>query len=74
MDLKSILMEVRCWPPEDRLRLIEEVWDGLAEESYQPELTEELKDLLDRRLAALEADPGNVLTWDQIKDYVRRTQ
>jgi putative addiction module component (TIGR02574 family) len=72
MDLKAVLTEVRCWPPEDRLRLIEEVWDGLAEEDYQPELTEELKDLLDGRLAALDADPGNVLTWDEIKAYVRR--
>ena len=72
MDLKAVLTEVQCWPPEDRLRLIEEVWDGLSEEGYEPELTEELKDLLDRRVAALDADPGNVLTWDEIKAYVRR--
>jgi putative addiction module component (TIGR02574 family) len=72
MDLKAVLTEVQGWPPEDRLRLIEEVWDGLAEEGYQPELTGELKDLLDSRLAALDADPGNVLTWDEIKAYVRR--
>jgi putative addiction module component (TIGR02574 family) len=72
MDLKALLAEVQGWPPEDRLRLIEEVWDGLAEEGYQPELTEELKDLLDHRLAALDADPSNVLTWDEIKTYVRR--
>lgn len=72
MDLKAVLTEVQCWPPEDRLRLIEEVWDGLAEESRQPDLTEELKDLLDHRLAALDADPGNVLTWDEIKASVRR--
>jgi putative addiction module component (TIGR02574 family) len=72
MDLKAILTEVQSWPPEDRLRLIEEVWDGLSDEGYEPELTEELKDLLDRRLAALDADPGNVLTWEEIKAYVRR--
>jgi len=72
MDLKTVLTEVQTWPPEDRLRLIEEVWDGLSEEGSAFELTEELKDLLDRRLAALDADPGNVLTWDEIKAYVRR--
>ena len=43
MDLKAVLTEVRCWAPEDRLRLIEEVWDGLAEDSSQPELTEAIR-------------------------------
>jgi putative addiction module component (TIGR02574 family) len=71
MDLKAVLTEVQTWPPEDRLRLIEEVWDGLSE-GLEFELTEELKDLLEHRLAALEADPGNVVTWDEIKAYVRR--
>ena len=72
MDLKTVLTEVQSWPPEDRLRLIEEVWDGLSDEDFEPELTEELKDLLDRRLAALDADPGNVATWEEVKAYVRR--
>jgi putative addiction module component (TIGR02574 family) len=72
MDLRAILTEVQCWPPEDRLCLIEEVWDGLADEGYEPEIDEELKDLLDHRLAALDADPGNVFTWDEIKAHVRR--
>lgn len=72
MDLRAVLSEVQAWPPEDRLRLIEEVWDGLSEAGDEPELTEDLKELLDRRLAALDADPGNVLTWEEIKAHVRR--
>ncbi len=74
MDLKTVLVEVQSWPVEDRLRLIEEVWDGLSDEGYELELTEDLKALLDRRLAALDADPGRVLTWDEIKSYVRRAR
>lgn len=74
MDLKAVLTEVQTWPPQERLRLIEEVWDGLSDEGSEFELTEELKDLLDRRLAALDADPSNVLTWDEIKAYVRRSR
>lgn len=34
MDLKAVLTEVQTWPAEDRLRLIEELWDGLADEGY----------------------------------------
>ena len=72
MDLKTVLTTVESWPAEDRLRLIEEVWDGLSDEGYEPELADDLKALLDRRLADLDADPGNVLAWDEIKSYVRR--
>jgi putative addiction module component (TIGR02574 family) len=72
MDLKSVPAEVQSWSAEDRLRLIEAVWDGLSNEGSEPELTEELKDLLDRRLDAIEANPGNFITWSAIKAYVRR--
>lgn len=67
-----MLAEVQAWPAEDRLRLSEEVWDGLSDEDSQPGLTEDLKALLDRRLAALDADPGDVVTRDEIKAYARR--
>jgi putative addiction module component (TIGR02574 family) len=74
MDLKSVLTEVQSWPPEDRFRLLEEVWDGLADEGYDPDLDAELKSLLVDRLKALDADLGNVLTWDQIQAHVRRSR
>ena len=72
MDLMTVISEVGAWPVEDRLRLMEEIWEGLLDEGYEPELTEELKTKLDRRLEALEANPDNVTTWDEIKEYVRR--
>jgi putative addiction module component (TIGR02574 family) len=72
MDLNTVLTEVHRWPVEDRLRLIEDVWDRLSEEGHKPELTEDLKSLFDRRMAALDADPDDVLTWDEIKSSVRR--
>ncbi len=72
MNLKTVLTEIRTWPPQDRLRLIEEVWDGLSDDAYDPEPSEELTALLNRRLAALDADPGNVVSWEEIKEYVRR--
>ncbi len=72
MDMKTVLDAVHSWPAEDRLRLIEEVWDGLSDEDRDPELTDDVKALLDRRLAALDADPANVLTWEQIRQSARR--
>ena len=43
MDLQSVLAEVGAWPAADRLRLIEEVRDGLSGEGSDPEPSEELK-------------------------------
>ena len=74
MDFKAVLDEVRSWPVEDRVRLIETVWYRLIDEGNEPILSEDLKDLLDRRLTALDADPGNVSTWDEITSYVRRSR
>ena len=74
MDLSTVMTAVGSWPVDDRLRLIEEIWDGLADEGYEPELTDELKAKLDRRLAALDANPQNVTTWEAITERVRRTR
>ncbi|MGP0066148.1 MAG: addiction module protein [Isosphaeraceae bacterium] len=72
MDLNTVLTAVDSWPVDDRLRLMEEIWDRLVDEGYEPELTDELRSKLDRRLAALDANPTNVTTWEAIKEHVRR--
>jgi len=53
---------------------MEEIWEGLLDEGYEPELTEELRSKLDRRLNALDANPENVTTWEAIEEYVRRAR
>ena len=72
MDLSTVMTAVVSWPVDDRLRLMEEIWDQLADEGYEPELTDELKAKLDRRLASLDANPQNVTTWEAITERVRR--
>lgn len=67
MDLKAVLAEVQTWPPADRFRLIEEVWDGLSGEGSETELGDELKDLLDRRLEALDRNPDAVVPWEVVE-------
>jgi putative addiction module component (TIGR02574 family) len=57
---------------EERLEFLFRAWDQLVEDGWQPELTDELKAELDRRLAAQAADPTRVLTWEQVVAHVRR--
>jgi putative addiction module component (TIGR02574 family) len=51
----------------DRIRLVEEIWDTIAEDSEAFELTKAQKHELDRRLASVENNPGQGRTWDEIK-------
>jgi putative addiction module component (TIGR02574 family) len=51
----------------DRIRLVEEIWDTIAEENEAFELTDTQKWELDRRLALARNNPGQGRTWDEIK-------
>jgi len=44
------------------------------EEPIKPELSEAQKKELDRRIAEVDAQPQNVLTWEEIKKSIRRSQ
>jgi putative addiction module component (TIGR02574 family) len=70
--MMTALQTVRQWPMADQLELVQRLWDQIAEAGWQPELTDEQKAELDRRLAAYEADPTNVLTWDEVLAHLRR--
>jgi putative addiction module component (TIGR02574 family) len=71
VDKQAVWDAVRAWPQEDQLDLVFRLWDHIADSGWQPELTDELKAELDRRWAAYEADPTNVLSWEQIVESIR---
>jgi putative addiction module component (TIGR02574 family) len=51
----------------ERIRLVEEIWDTIAEENEAFELSETQKLELDRRLELARNNPGRGRTWDEIK-------
>lgn len=51
----------------DRITLVEEIWDTIAEENQAFELSDAQKRELDRRLESARANPGEGRTWDEIK-------
>jgi putative addiction module component (TIGR02574 family) len=51
----------------DRITLVEEIWDTIAEENEAFELSDAQKRELDRRLESARANPGQGRTWDEIK-------
>ena len=52
---------------EDRLRLVQEIWDSITPTPEQVPLSEAQRSELERRLAAHEADPSNVIPWEEVK-------
>ncbi len=61
------LSEVLNLPLEERLRLVESIWDSIAQFPEALELTEAQRLELDRRLESYEADPSAGVPWAELK-------
>ncbi|MDO8703928.1 MAG: addiction module protein [Sulfuricaulis sp.] len=55
---------------EERLTLVEEIWDSIAADSAAVPLTEAQRTELDRRIAEHEANPDDVVPWEEIKTSI----
>jgi len=56
--------------PEERLRLVEELWDSLTEKPETP-LTNQQREELDRRLDDLEQSGPVGIPWDEVLQQIR---
>jgi putative addiction module component (TIGR02574 family) len=71
IDVEHAIAQIRSLPVQDRLRVMEAVWDSLPEPSQSIGVSGEQAAELSRRLDALEADPDDVLTWDEVLGRLR---
>ena len=70
--IETTLKEIAGWPVADQLELLSQAWDRLVDSGWQPELTDELKAELDRRLDAADANPRNAVPLEKVIEHVRR--
>jgi putative addiction module component (TIGR02574 family) len=70
-DVTNTLEAMREWPVADQLELFHGIWERLVDSGWQPELTNEVKAELDRRLDDLDAHPEKVLTWEEVLQRLR---
>jgi len=63
--------EIKMLDITERIILVEEIWDSIAKEQDSLALSDYEKKILDERLASLENDPTNLLSWNEIKKRVR---
>lgn len=52
---------------DERLALMHEIWDSLAAEPGSPHLSDSQRRELDKRLTEHEANPTDVVPWEQVK-------
>ncbi len=61
------LDQARQLSVEDQLELVTVLWDDIAKRNVVPPPTDTQKAELDRRLADHEANPDDVVPWDEVK-------
>ncbi len=63
--------EIKMLDITERIMLVEEIWDSIAKEQDSLSLSDYEKKILDERLASLQNDPSNLVSWSEIKNRVR---
>jgi len=72
MDITATLNEIAALSIEDRILLVQAIWDSIAAEQAYPDLTETQKRELDRRIDNYDIDPDNILTWEEVKASIKK--
>ena len=70
VDVARTIEDLRALSVDDRVRVVQAVWDSLPEQGSAPTSAERVQEL-NRRLDAYEADPENLLTWDEVLERLR---
>ena len=70
MDINETLSELTPLPVTDRLRVVESLWNSIGSDTAVS-LSPEQRDEINRRIQAHEANPDELLTWDQVLDRLR---
>lgn len=68
--MNASMKELRRLPIAERIQLVKELWDSIAEEAPAIDLSKEQIVELDRRLAALEAQPESGTPWHIARERI----
>lgn len=63
--------EILELPVQERIRLVEIIWESIAAIPEAVEVTPEIKAELDKRLKEFEANPEAGYSWEQVKTHLR---
>lgn len=58
----------------ERIQLAEDIWDSVAAFPEAIPLTDAQKEELDRRLQAYSENPNEGISWDELRDKLRKSE
>lgn len=69
--MKNIsIADILQLPVQERIRLVELIWDSVATVPEAVEISPELKAELEARLAEFEENPDAGFSWEQVKSHL----
>lgn len=71
MPMSKPALNIDALSPDERLRLIEELWESLSEKPAAVPLTDAQREELDRRLDDLERSGPEGIPWEQVLRQIR---
>lgn len=70
MSAQTITESFRKLSPPEKIRLLQELWDEIADESASMPLSESQRLLLDDRLRQHDENPEDVEPWDKVRNDI----
>lgn len=70
MSVEQTINEISALPPNDQLRIVQAIWDRLAD-GVGTELSDPQRAELDRRWAEYKADPSTALSEEEFRERIR---
>ncbi len=64
-------INIQLLSQSERIMLAEELWDSVAEDQDNLEVTDSQKKILEERLAAYQASPEEGTSWEEVKNEMK---
>jgi putative addiction module component (TIGR02574 family) len=71
--MSTELKEILEMSVAERIQLVEDIWDSIAAVPEALSLTDDERRELDRRLEAYAENPDEGISWDELKEKVRKS-
>ncbi len=57
---------------DERIHLVQTIWDSIAIETETSDISNEHKKIIDERLKAHKNNPNDVVSWEEVKSSVKK--
>ncbi|MEE8587438.1 MAG: addiction module protein [Acidobacteriota bacterium] len=69
---RPIIERFRKLPATEKITIVQQLWDDIADEAAKMPLTEAQRRLLDERIDEHEANAGDLEPWEEARDEILR--